>query len=192
MVGRKRLIIFLILAVIMLQLFANPPPAEGFDGQNNDRHGTALFPDSLTVIEDEAFEGTAFRTLVFKAGFLRIQDRVFSSMQSLRKAYFPSSVEYIADSAFSGSGLLSIGGYADTYVQQWAEQHDMQFNISDYWYTAPNKVQRLMEKLLSLFFILCLPVTEDARRIKRYIKKRVISMRPQDRVELNPIDYRFP
>lgn len=187
--NKQFFVLLVLFAAVFLLLGASPST----DKQAHEGYGeTAVFPNSLMVIEDEAFEGTAFRTLVFKDGFLRMGDRVFSGILFLKEVYLPRSVDYISDTAFSGSEFVKIWGYAGTYVQEWAKRQNIDFCRSDFWYSAPTNVQYAIEKLLAMFFVFCLPVTEDLIKNKRYIEDLAISMRPQDRPELNPIDYRFP
>lgn len=190
---KRKLLICLILAAVVLQIFVYPQLiGQRHTDQSMPPGGTALFPHSLKAIEDEAFAGTSFRTLVFRNGFRHIGDRVFGGTGLLREVQLPRSVEYIADSAFYDSSLERICGAADTYAQEWAEQHKISFEVRDLWYSSPGNIRDLIGTLLAWSFGFCLPLSDDRRRIRRYIAARIISMRPQDRPELNPIDYRFP
>lgn len=176
---------------VVLQFIVPPFLFDGPAWNGRLQEGTAVFPNELVHVGNEAFEGTSFHTLVFQEDLLRVDDRAFSGMESLREAYFPRSTEYIADSAFSLSSLERLYGFEDSYVQEWAERHGMEFKQND-WASAPSNVRVAVEILLPLFGTVCIPVDDNRKKIKRYIKMLVISMRPQDRPELHPIDYRFP
>ena len=142
-------------------------------------------------IEEEAFEGTSFQTLFFEDGLLAVGERAFSRMNQLKDIYFPSSTVYIADEAFYSSRPETIHGKKGTYAQSWAEDHHVQFEFADCWLMAP-LIVRFSVILATLSGSLCpLPISE-VQKIKRYINRIMISMRPQDRPELYPIDYRFP
>lgn len=190
---KRKLLICLILAALALQIFVFPQlSGQRHTDQSMPPGNAALFPHSLKTIEDEAFVGTSFRILIFRDGFRHIGDRVFGGMELLREVQLPRTVEYIADSAFIDSSLERICGSAGSYAQEWARQHEISFEARDSWYSSPINIRDLLGTLLAWFFVLCLPLSDDRRRIKRYIAARAISMRPQDRPELNPIDYRFP
>lgn len=188
---RQRVVVSLIIAIILLQAFVCPQVS----GPISNHYGkvknyTGYFPGGLLLVEDEAFEGTSFRTLIFSDGFLRVGDRAFSNMGMLKNAWFPESTAFIADSAFSQSALLIIYGVDGSYAQSWAREHRIEFERTDYWYTSPSGTEICLWLMFPLFGVL-LP-DSDNKRIRRYLRSLVISMRPQDRPELNPIDYRFP
>ena len=178
----------LIVAVILLPLLHCCAQVNDHSVQDQ----TAKFPSALLSVGEEAFEGTSFRTLVFEDGLLSIHDRAFSNMKQLKLACFPDSVEYIADSAFFRSGLKVIRGRYDSYAQRWAERQQMRFEAEDRWHIAATDMQRFAGILAVLLGFFSLPMGEDTKRIKRYLSLLEISMRPQDRPELYPIDYRFP
>jgi len=150
------------------------------------------FPKSLLHIEEEAFEGTAFKTLIFEEGFLSAADRAFGGMTSLVDAYFPNTTEYIADSTFEQSSLKRIIGEEGTYIQKWAKQHNIEYEPDECYLTLPFRLYISKEVLLSLLALFRLPPDVELKKRKNNFNKYILSMRPQDRPELNPIDYRFP
>lgn len=189
---RQRVIVWLIITIVLLQVFVYPlisAPISNHYGKV--KNYTGYFPGGLLLIEDEAFEGTSFKTLIFSDGFLRVGDRAFSNMSLLKNAWFPESTVFIADSAFFQSALLKIYGVDGSYAQSWAREHRIEFERMDYWYTSPPGLENCLWFLIFPLFGVLLP-DSDSKRIRRYLRALVISMRPQDRPELNPIDYRFP
>lgn len=186
--NKPRLIVWSVVFVIALQVFACPllltltSDYKGYTQSN-----TASFPTSLLRVEEAAFDGTSFTELVFKKGLLLVGERAFSNMEHLKYVWFPSSTEYISESAFYWSSLEKIYGPDGTYAQKWAKEHHVEYERIDYWPTAPSGVFISIGMMFPVFGLLC----PDSGK-KRCHKRIIISMRPQDRPELNPIDYRFP
>ena len=100
------MIVFTLFAAVILQLFVYPCLSDlTTDRPVSLERDTAVFPTSLTLIENEAFEGTVFSTLVFQNGLISISEHAFSNTNQLKDAYIPSSAEYISDSAFYNSTI---------------------------------------------------------------------------------------
>ncbi len=182
------LFVWALLLAVILQIFACLPITDRFFLQSV----TARFPNSLKEIGAEAFEGTAFRILIFQDGFLRLGENAFKGTDHLETAYFPRSTVCVASSAFTKSSIGQICGAEGSYVQKWAEENGVAFWCDNDWLTAPKRLHFSAEVLLAVFALLCLPPTSETKRIKQYLHSVSYSMRPQDRPELNPIDYRFP
>jgi hypothetical protein len=77
-------------------------------------------------------------------------------------------------------------------VQQWAKTHKLAFRLDNDRLTAPKPLYLSAGALFAVFALLCLPPESETKRIRQYLHSVFFSMRPQDRIELNPIDYRFP
>lgn len=194
MKGRRRLLtVCAVFTAILLQMFARPP-SDNQSKKSHDflRENATYFPKALEFIEDEAFEGTAFQTLVFEEGLLQIGDHAFSETNQLEDVYFPETVDYIADNAFCRSSLQTVYGSEGSYIQSWAAEQDLDFKPAVCWFTG-SYIARISAVLLTTMLgLVCPPPDNDAQKIRRYLARIVRSMRPQDRPELNPIDYRFP
>ena len=152
---------------------------------------TFLLPESLEMIEDEAFEATAAKTVVFSDSLGRIGQRAFANSPELKTVTIPESVVYIGDRAFEGVSGLVICGMADSYAARWAQEHDVAFTTAE---TTPVWIETLIKLLGGGLFVslpLCICPCISLRRCRR-ILDAWRSMRPQDRPELYPIDYRFP
>lgn len=187
------MIVFTLFAAVILQLFVYPCLSDlTTDRPVSLERDTAVFPTSLTLIENEAFEGTVFSTLVFQNGLISISEHAFSNTNQLKDAYIPSSAEYISDSAFYNSTIGTVFGINGTYAQGWAKRHGLKFAHRDYWAVSPRAMRFGAAVVFALSGFVCPLPGGDARKIRQYVKRIIVSMRPQDRPELNPIDYKFP
>lgn len=151
-----------------------------------------VLPTSLEMIEAEAFAETAVRYAIFPNGIQKIESDAFLGAVSLKDVFLPDSVSVIASSAFSQNTGLTIHGIEGSYVQKWAAENGFDFIADDIWTDTrlPDGIH--FENILSLFWIIC-PVYEKSNfRFVEIIRRFVKSMRPQDRPELYPINYRFP
>lgn len=86
-----------------------------------------ILPASLTVLEDEAFAGTAIETVVLPDALEVIGDHAFADIPTLSSVEIPQSVLAIGDNSFAGSDRVFIVGAADSYAQTWANEHDVLF-----------------------------------------------------------------
>lgn len=187
--GHQMLIIILMVFSFLVFLFI---PYSLHSGQlkGYPSSHTAVFPSQLQHVGEEAFEETSFSTIIFKNELLTIGNKAFYANQGLYEVFLPPSLTYLADTAFDLSALGRIHGTFGSLAHQWAEEHDVQF-LGDYTCcTAP---------ILSLFrigllFILLgvIPPMESKYRLEYKARTYIPSMRPQDRTELYPINYRFP
>ena len=182
-----------ILAVLlMLLLIADPLPgtaqalAEGPVGRD-----VFALPANLKIIEKEAFEGTAARTVIFRTNLLEIGNRAFQRTRFLSAVYIPASVNMIADSAFPRGGDFTIYGIAGSSVQKWAKDRGIPFKVKDIWKTNAenNSENKSLSKAERVVFSCDIQQNLFPDSITWADQK---SMRPQDRPELYPIDYRFP
>ena len=153
---------------------------------------TFTLPLSLQEIEEDAFAGTAAETVILPEGLLQIGDEAFAGMSDLSDVYIPGTTEYIADTAFSITADLTIHGIEDSYAEEWANKHQIPFLADDIWHVAflnagsHSKPIKLVVRFLGIImFIIFIALYRRGRYFER-------SKRPQDRPELNPIDYCFP
>lgn len=187
------IILFVIFQAIMLQFFLIlPTSSQSSRGKLVSQKGVAFFPSELTVIDEEAFEGTALQTLVFEANVLQIGERAFKGTNQMKEVFLPRTMEFIADSAFSLSTIETVYGLEGSYAESWARKLKLVFKRSDYWFTTPSIEQLCLNILLTFLSFICPPLKCEDQKIKRYLNTVIINMRPQVRPELIPIDYRFP
>ena len=152
----------------------------------------ANFPKSLQIIGEEAFSGTALKIVIFDDELLFIGKLAFDGNYNLSCVYIPESVSYIGDSAIPNNTDLVINGIADSYVQKWAKANRIDFTVNDIWSGTQLSNVIQSNKRLLVYLIICFAALETYLRAFWKIKKRFVSMRPQDRPELYPINYRFP
>ena len=157
----------------------------------NDTAYSFVFPDSLELIEDEAFESTAPKAVILSDSVVKIGQRAFAYSLDLKTVTIPESVIYIGEQAFEGIPELVVRGSENSYAAQWAFEHEICFIPLD---SAAAWVETLIKLLAGSVFTLlpvCIwPEETSLRRRKTLDVWR--SMRPQDRPELYPINYKFP
>ena len=190
--NRRRAILWIMALLAAFQIFAFLPRGEPPLAFISREEHSALFPSSLLWIEESAFEETAFCKLFFRDGLRGVGERAFSGMEQLDSAYIPPSTEYIADSAFARSGIKTIHGLDGSYAQRWAGLHYIRFEHADYWYTPTFDPLTAIVLLSSSLTIFSFWTESKKSKIVQYLRSFVVSMRPQDRPELHPVDYRFP
>ena len=161
-------------------------------GSDSKRGTGFVLPSSLIIIETEAFKGTAPVTVTLQNSTVSIGDSAFANAIALRSIYIPDSVKYIGEHAFKGIPNLTIRSEKDSYASAWAKANNVAFIQENTGFS----VLKALRVLLGEHFVLsvglcCMIPSGDFRKQKRtaYTEK---SMRPQDRPELYPIDYRFP
>lgn len=181
------LVVILITALLLFRISLAPFPIRPVSGEHEQR---SALPTALRYVAEEAFEGTVLTAVSFGAELKYIGERAFAGSDSLGKAFIPPSAEYIADSAFPYS--VMIYGVKGSYAQSWAEESGHAFVAEDIWSIQRTASGLGPETLLALFWVIP-PVDEKALSgLKKRIRLPVRSMRPQDRPELYPIQYRFP
>ena len=186
---KKHMLIFMLLLTLSN---AFPPSPILQDSMEEGTRLTLVLPDSLREIGEGAFEGTAANKVILPQNLLKIGERAFADNFFLREIVIHETVHDIKDCAFEGSVNLTIIGTVDSYVAQWAKEHDVcfiQMKSPAAWIKV---LRKLCAKSVYITFAFC-PVCSGM--IQQYRKRAAElgkSMRPQDRPELYPIDYRFP
>jgi len=186
--GKKTVILFA--AFMTIFLFSVPPPHA--DGLEVRQQATFVLPLSLQEIEEGAFSDTAVETVIFPDGLVSIREKAFSGAKGLTDAFIPESTKYIAASAFPITPDLVIHGVKGSYAEDWAKKHKIPFVEANIWIlTLDNgKTVSFQERGTDFFY-----GTANLRRVLKIVPRAEDedkSNRPQDRPELNPIDYRFP
>ena len=152
-----------------------------------------VFPFKLQTIEEEAFSGVSAETLIFSEGLLRIEDNAFADDLCLKQVRLPSTIEYISESAFSSYADLTIHSVKNGYAEEWADNHGIPFVPEKIWESllfSTMKMQNSQKVVEGYKHRIGKAGIIVLLNVRRYVNNR--SMRPQDRAELNPIDYRFP
>ena len=120
-------------------------PSEGLDYETNgdgtcalDNVGTcdedliivpSIAPsgDVITSIGSGAFSGGTFSNIKLPETIVSIEGNAFASCTNLKSIMIPTSVTSIDVSAFTGSGLTKIIGYADSYAKTFADDNGFGF-----------------------------------------------------------------
>ncbi len=163
-------------ALACIQL-ANGPPGQ-----------MKTFPASLRIVEDDAFSGTSFKTIIFNSSLVFIGNGAFQDVCTLTDVYIPESTAFIGSEAFPSDTIIH--GSAESYAQKWAEENGYRFQSDNVWNNAPVPLFSLL-MLNQACLLLTIVDTQHEykfRRVKAYLR----NMRPQERKELYPINYRFP
>ena len=149
-----------------------------------------LFPAALEIIEDNAFVSTGASRLVFGGSLLSIGEGAFADTR-LADIFSPSAETLIAASAFPENQETTIHGAAGSPAQQWAGEHGLAF-VPDG--GTPGSVGGRASRGVTPASGLHAVIYDSSRPLRplRGGRGSEISMRPQDRPELNPIDYKFP
>lgn len=157
----------------------------------DEKESMFILPSSLQIIGESAFEGTAVKIVVLSDSVTTIEKRAFADTFQLETVRLPSSVKYIDECAFESASEPVIQGKADSYAAQWAQAHGYAFSAQSDTAALIERIGKLIlgEFFVSSFFGFCPPSMMIQR--KRMVEM-IRSMRPQDRPELYPIDYRFP
>lgn len=151
-----------------------------------------ILPADLKMIEDEAFEGTNAHIVVLPDGVLRIGGRAFGDIRTLEKVYIPESTTYIAESAFSGNACFTILGVEGSHAEDWAKKHGIPFVNENIWKLMLDNGKTVNIHGLEIDVLYRTVNPEKTIKIVSRTGDEEGSKRPQDRPELNPIDYRFP
>ena len=181
------LVILLTLSIISLPFFDRADNEELYDSFRS------VLPASLVVIEDQAFEGTVMKDAFLPETLTTIGERAFAGNQALRRIIIPKSVSYIGEHAIETVLNLTVYGEAGSYAAHWTWEHNYTFVRIDGGLVWINVLKKLIEiircsSILPLSFI----SKEDSMWKRKWATHPLLSMRPQDRIELYPIDYRFP
>lgn len=157
--------------------------------RNNQIDGRVSFPVSLRIIENDAFASTSLEVIALD-GVTFIGDNAFAYIFTLKNVYISESTTFIGNNAFPKEAII----YASngSYAQQWAESNGYQFRTCNIWSNSTSTL--ILSHVLLITQIYFIRPTADVYHEFRYrrIKSYTRCMRPQERPELYPINYRFP
>lgn len=177
----------------ILFLASIPPPGSAAAAANDVWPQVSfVLPASLITIEEEAFLGISAENVVFQDGLRHIREKAFTQVESLRNVFIPATVQLIADSAFQPNSRVIIHGEVHSAAWDWAIENNVHFT-TDYWYVLSESEQQIIsENKSAAAFTGSTEKPEAAAKPFNGTGDLYRSMRPQDRPELYPIDYRFP
>jgi len=182
-------VLMLCMAILLFNVLF--PLGAAYTGHGDDKNEFIL-PSHLTMIEEEAFADTAAEAVVFPDGFLSISDNAFEGARKLSDIYLPETTEYISASAFPAAQALTIHGIDGSYAQEWAETHQVPFAVEDV-RNAISRNEKTGSSGTAAYYLFSSALNPGLLiTLLRPGAYKHRSRRPQDRPELNPIDYRFP
>lgn len=186
----KKTVIYFLLVIVFSVL--SPVSFAEADEHHNLRKSVFIMPASLETVEDEAFEGTAVKTIVFRDGLISIGDYAFENASNLTDVYIPSTIEYIGKNAFFSNKRLTIHGVIGSLAEKWAKEHEIPFMPSNIWNVLDESKIAGKAGVISAGRYHQLVESSKINHLHGRTEDEGNSLRPQDRPELNPIDYRFP
>ena len=104
------------------------PEKELLDFHTGEAIPESKFPASVEIIEDEAFEGTALGNVELPNSAIKIGERAFADISTLRDVRIPFTTQYIASSAFDGSDKTTITAPVNSYARVYARNHGLPFS----------------------------------------------------------------
>ena len=188
----RKLIIVSIIALLFICFSPFTCAAVNNKQKNIDTEKVFILPTSLKEIEDEAFEGTAVKTAIFPEGLLYIRENAFGNASFLTDVYIPQSTTHIGEHAFPLHVNLVIHGVLGSYAEEWAKKANVIFIPTNMWSVLYTKEDNTGVQIISHEQININVHSEKAKKLHPREIGEGKSMRPQERPEINPIDYDFP
>ena len=102
-----------------------------FSLSSTNAEGVLALPQSLQIIENEAFMGdTSLNEVVLPEGVTSIGDRAFKN-SSITRLALPASLSFIAEDAFDGCRSLTLKVWQNSYAHRWCMEHDVRYQVID-------------------------------------------------------------
>lgn len=161
-------------------------------GYAESEDSTYILPADLVTIEEEAFANTPVETVILPEGFQSLEDSAFEDASQLTDIYIPPTTNYIADTAFPKNTEMTIHGVEGSYAEDWAEEHHIPFVNENIWRLILNNGRSVTTPDVLIDFLYQTVNPQKTIKPVPRAEDEDESKRPQDRPELNPIDYRFP
>ena len=88
-----------------------------------DPNAVLKLPANLTVVGDDAFEGSAAQGVVLPESCNAIGSRAFANCKNLVEIHLPNGIRSIADDAFRGSDAVVFYCQANSVAERYAQNH---------------------------------------------------------------------
>ena len=85
------------------------------------------FPEQLTIIEEEAFEGIAAERVDITSNVVRIEARAFADCPALREIHIPATVLEIDSEALAGCQGVKVYGESGSAAERFADAAGFDF-----------------------------------------------------------------
>ena len=93
------------------------------------KRSTFVLPESLKIIEDEAFEGTSIFRLTLPESVTTIGARAFANISNLYLVTIPNATNYIDTTAFKGSINVTIQAAPNSYAKKYAKANNLPLQV---------------------------------------------------------------
>lgn len=181
----------LLLAFFLLTLI--PPGLANAQEDNTGPVAVYHLPAAIREIGDEAFAKTGVKAVVFRAGITHVGDKVFSGARFLTDIFIPATMEHLEDSFFPCNPRLTIHWLKNSNVADRVRERQIPFvqpNAENSTLISENATYN--ESRIPNNWRIRVLASEKQVNLRERGADEGKSLRPQDRPELNPIDYRFP
>ena len=96
-------------------------------GSWDERRADTVLPQSLTIIEEGAFEGISARCVEITENVAAIEGRAFADCRYLREIHIPASVVKVDDHALEGCEKVTVYGVKGTEAERFAKAAGFKF-----------------------------------------------------------------
>ena len=184
----KRIVFALIGLFLLLLSVPSFAFGEGFSRSDQ----TLKMPESLVILEESAFEGTAATMVYLPDGVSVIESRAFADMPNLKVAFIPKSVREIGKDLFGSVKDVTLIGVAGSPTQDWAKRNGYRFIPWDVWSAVLPERMDVRHTLLPDMFHEW--DADDARRLRRlsWSLPEQDNSDPEDNPSMYQVDYDFP
>ena len=90
---------------------------------------TIKLPESIHIIEEEAFADTSASVFIIPSGAEKISSNAFAGCDNLKLLYIPDSMLVIEDQIFDDTGNVTIVCHPDTIAEKWTIRHNLRLFI---------------------------------------------------------------
>ena len=185
----KKRIIALFMTFMFIALFPQGYSyAEELDVTQN---SAFLFPASLKIIDEEAFSETSLVKAVLPDGVTYIGNKAFHKAIHLKDIVIPKTTVYIGKLAIPQNEGLIIHTVKGSYAHHWAKEHHRHFVINNDKPLRNKSIQMRSDNSTKNVYNQTVHYG-NLIRLHARTEDEGNSMRPQERPELYPIDYKFP
>ena len=175
--------------LVLLLMFIAIPLALG---ERADTDQSLLLPESLRIVGESAFEGTAAEAVYLPESVSVIGERAFAQMKSLREIHIPAGTAYIAPRALEGSDQAVVYGIPGSYAHQWAKRHRIPFRFDFPWGLPSGERNWNTVGIDEVRFERRTEAEDQDLLLVRRNAEEIKPLKPSEKPEMYPLDYVFP
>lgn len=139
-------------------------------------------PESLQVIEDEAFEGTAIVSVELPETVESIGSQAFANIPTLQFVKIPETTKVIADNTFDGSCHVAVIASPNSFAGDWARKNGVPFTSIIVMVAGTGSVQ-LFDSVSTR-----LTKTDFAAKVETNELEQIYPARPADEIKTEKSD----